>query len=174
MSAAARSVVGLQRAREKHDWRRKARRNPSPCYSTSSRSGVAFDFHAVENRRNRLPCRGTFPGVPENDDSPCGGRERRPAPAWTSFPNPAASKAPSTSSSASTSPRQRQQPLNPVGARTLPPPIGFGHWNWQHFSIGNMKRVSGPETRRDPRKPPLSAFPCMVHGRRFAICRAGV
>ncbi len=101
-------------------------------------------FHGVENRRIRLPCRGTFPGVPENDDSPCGGRERSPVPAWTSSPNLAASKAPSTSSSASSPPRQRQQHLNPVGARTLPSPLAIAHWNWQHFPIGN---IPGPERR---------------------------
>ncbi len=58
--------------------------------------------------------------------------------------------------------------LRRLPARALPPPLDIAHWNWQHFPIGNMKRVSGLETRRGPRKPPLSAaFPCMGGGLQF-------
>ncbi len=117
-----------------------------------------FGFHGVENRRIRLPCRETFPGAGKRRLPLPGAQERRPAAAWTSFPNPAASKAPSTSSSASSPPRQRQQPLNPVGARNLPPPpLIIAHWNWQHFPIGNIKneflapkRAAARESRRFP------------------------
>ena len=125
-------------------------------------------FHGVENRRIRLPCRGTFPGVPENDDSPCGGRERRPAAAWTSFPNPSASKAPSTSSSASTPPRQRQQPLNPVGARTLPPPIG--HCPLELATLFHWQQEKGFWPRSASRPAKAAAFRFSMHGAWAEVC----
>ncbi len=109
-------------------------------------------FHSVENRRIRLPCRGTFPGVPENDDSPCRERERRPAAACTSFPNPAASKEPSTSSSASTPPPANApaQACPPWGRRRPACGTAPGVLTAIDCNRQNSKRAAARESRRFP------------------------
>ena len=136
-----------------------------PCHGTFRKSGfhgvetAEFDFHAVE----------LFRGCRKTTTLPAGGGKcvRRPRGHHSRTLPP---KAPSPSSSASTPPRQRQQPLNPVGALTLPPPLAFAHWNWQHFPIGNIKNeflASKCIAARESRRFPLFHAWCMGGGLQF-------